>query len=269
MNINDKATPLEDFDNLTRIGASISYKFDGIFEKDQRKTKSTYYLAKVLNTNMTILSLISGSFNGIEGVSDSLDFSSIYSLLRNQLETCNIYWYLIDDYSSEENFVLKLSIFEYHDTISSQIIYNSLFFTEENAEYFKKKEIKQLAEIENSMSFNLLDKNTKKQIINGNKSTIITQFEIIQKRGIASDYFKAYYKIFSTHIHSSPTAIKNLTASKTEKTSEEFEILFMFISLNYVSQFIANMILSVNDLWNLNDLSINDDQFLRDLSNQL
>lgn len=142
-------TLIDDFDNLTRIGASISYMFDGVIEKDQRKTKSTYYLAKVLNTNMTILSIINGSFNGIEGVSNSLDLSSIYSLLRNQLEVCNIYWYLVDDYLDNENFDLKLSIFEYHDTISSQIIYNSLFFSEENQNYFKEKELLQLEYIKN------------------------------------------------------------------------------------------------------------------------
>lgn len=260
---------LDDFDNLTRIGVSISYRFGGLIEKDERKAKSTYYLAKVLNTNMTILSLINGNFNRIEGVSDSLDLSSVFSLLRNQLEICNIYWYLIDDYLDNENFDLKLSIFEYHDTISSQIIYNSLFFTEENEKYFKEKELLQLEDIQSNSYFSLLDNNTKKQIINGNKSTIETQFEIIQKRNIDLKKFKAYYKIFSSHIHSSPTAIKNLTSYKINKFSEEFEIIFMLISLNYVSLFISSMILSVNQLWKLNVLNRKDKQFLETLSNQL
>lgn len=135
-------SPFEMFERLTSIGASISYKFDGIFEENQRKTKSTHYLAKVLNTNMTILSLL----NGITNYSDSLDLSAIYSLLRNQLETCNVYWYLID-YSTNEYLDLKLTILEYHDILSSQIIYNSLLYTEENEKYFKEKEEKQLFEI--------------------------------------------------------------------------------------------------------------------------
>ena len=257
------------FERLTTIGASISYKFDGLFEKDERKAKSTYYLAKVLNTNMTILSLINGGFNGIEGYSNSLDLSAIYSLLRNQLETCNVYWYLIDDYSTNEYLDLKLTILEYHDTLSSQIIYNSLFHTEESEKYFKEKEGKQLIEIKNNSNFELLDNNTKKQILNGNKSTIDTQFEIITKRDIDLKIFKAYYKIFSTHIHSSPTAIKNLTSSKINKDYEEFEIMFMFISLNYISLFIADMILSIVKLWNLNDLNEDHEQLLKFLRNQL
>ncbi|UKB83344.1 DUF5677 domain-containing protein [Chryseobacterium sp. MEBOG06] len=265
----ETTSPFEMFERLTKIGASISYKFDGILEKDKRKNKSTYYLAKVLNTNMTILSLINGSFNGIENYSDSLDLSTIYSLLRNQIETCNIYWYLIDDYSTNENLDLKLTIFEYHDTLSSQIIYNSLFYTEENEEYFKEKEEKQLIEIKNNPNFELLDNNTKKQILSGNKSTIDTQFEIITKRAIDLKIFKAYYKIFSTHIHSSPTAIKNLTSSKINKDHEEFEIMFMFISLNYISLFIADMILSIVKLWNLNDLNKDDEQLLKFLRKQL
>ncbi|WP_346986576.1 hypothetical protein [Chryseobacterium sp. POE27] len=261
MKTTETTSPLEIFEKLTKIGASISYKFDGIFEKDHRKTKSTYYLAKVLNTNMTILSLI----NGTENYSDSIDLSTIYSLLRNQLETCNIYWHLIDDYSTD----LNLLIFEYHDTLSSQVIYNSLFYTEENEKYFKEKEEKQLIEIENNLDFQLLDNNRKKQIINGNRSTIYTQFEIIDKRGIDLRMFKAYYKIFSTHIHSSPTAIKNLVSSKINKDNEEFEIMFLFVSLNYISLFIADMILSVIDLWKINDLKENDKRLLEFLKTQL
>lgn len=267
MKVPETTTPFEIFEKLTLIGASISYKFDGVFEEDQRKTKSTHYLAKVLNTNMTILSLLNGGFNGIENYSDSLDLSAIYSLLRNQLETCNVYWYLIDDYSTNEYLDLKLTILEYHDTLSSQIIYNSLFYTEENEKYFKEKEEKQLIEIKNNPNFELLDNNTKKQILNGNKSTINTQFEIITKREIDLKIFKAYYKIFSTHIHSSPTAIKNLTSSKINKDYEEFEI--MFISLNYISLFIADMILSIVKLWKLNDLNEDDEQLLKFLRNQL
>lgn len=265
MKISETTAPLEIFEKLTTIGAFISYKFDGIFEKDHRKAKSTYYLAKVLNTNMTILSLI----NGAENYSDSIDISTVYSLLRNQLETCNIYWYLIDDYSTNKNLDLKLAIFEYHDTLSSQVIYNSLFFTEENERYFKEKEEKQLIEIENNPYFELLNNNVKKQIINGNRSTIYTQFEIINKRDIDLKIFKAYYKIFSTYIHSSPTAIKNLTFFKINKDNEEFEMIFMIISLNYVSLFIADMILSIVNLWNLNDLNDDDKQFLKFLKNQL
>lgn len=262
-------TPFEDFDNLTRIGAFISYRFDGVFEKNQRKTKSTYYLAKVLNTNMTILNLINESYNGIIEVNDSLDISSIYSLLRNQIETCNIYWYFIDDYSSQEEFNFKLLIYEYHDTVSSQIIYNTLFFTKENEEYFNNKETKQLAEINCNPYFELLNKNIKNQIIKGNKSTILTQFEIIQKRKLDQKKFKAFYKIFSTHTHSSPTAMKNLASSKINNISEDFEIMFMLISLHYISQFVANMILSVIELWELDDINIDDKIFLDNLSNQL
>jgi len=265
MKITKTKTPFEVFEKLTTIGASISYKFDGIFEKDHRKTKSTYYLAKVLNTNMTILSLI----NGTKNYSDSIDLSTIYSLLRNQLETCNIYWHLIDDYSTDKNLDLNLLIFEYHDTLSSQVIYNSLFYTEENEKYFKEKEEKQLIEIENNPDFQLLDNNRKKQIINGNRSTIYTQFEIVDKRGIDLRMFKAYYKIFSTHIHSSPTAIKNLVSSKINKDNEEFEIMFFFVSLNYISLFIADMILSVVDLWNISDLKEDDKRVLEFLKNQL
>lgn len=269
MKPDENFTPFEDFDNLTGIGASISYKFAGVFEKDRRKTKSTYYLAKALNTNISVLKLISDSFNDESDVPNSLDISSIYSLLRNLLEICNIYWYFIDDYSNKENFDLKLSIYEYHDTLSSKIIYNTLFYSIENELHFNKKEFEQLSKIQNNVYYKSLDKNIKNQIIKGNKSMIWTQFEIAEKRGIDIAKFKAYYKIFSAHTHSSPTAMKNLTSLKTNNNSENFEIKFMFLSLNYISKFISNMILSIIELWKLTDINLEDLEFLKKLNKEL
>lgn len=43
----------------------------------------------------------------------------------------------------------------------------------------------------------------------------------------------------------------------------------MFISLNYISLFIADMILSIVNLWDLNDLNEDDEQLLKFLKNQL
>lgn len=267
MKIEDEYTPHYDFVNLTRIGSLISYKFAGIIDEDKRKTKSTHYLAKVLNTNFTILNLISDSLNDSLNdefkLSDSLDISSIYSLLRNQLEVCNIYWYFIDDYTDKNNFELKLLIYEYHDTLSSKSIYDTLIYSKENELYFNKKKTDQLSKILNNAYFNSLKENVKIQIFKGNKCTILTQFEIIEKRSIDIVKFKAYYKLFSTHTHSSPTAIKNLVLMKTDNNFENFEIMFLFLSLDYVSKFISNLILSVIEIWEISYVAKEDLEFLK------
>ena len=246
--MNKKSTVIDDFILITEIGQELSNSFSGITTPDIRKAKSTHYLAKMLNANFTILSLIHRTPYSSKSLSYQ-DNSSIYSLLRNQVEICNIYWYLIDDEYEESLFKLKLSLLEYHDSVSCEKVYNTLFHTKEIEEYYNERKNKHLLDIESSPIFLTLAKSQREQIKKGNISSLYTQFDITQKRCINMDLFKAFYKLFSTHTHSSPTAIKNLVFSHRESSSLEFDGMFFSLSLLYTLSFIAEMILSVGNLW--------------------
>lgn len=263
-----ESTTIEDFVLISEIGQELSNFFKGIQTKNIRKAKSAHYLAKALNTNFSILSLIPGAKPYSCDKLVYQDNSSIYSLLRNQLEICNIYWYLIDEEYDENLFDLKLNLLEYHDTISCQKIYNTLFKSEDNEEYYHERATSQLLNVESNSKFSALNNNQKQQIKKGNVSTLSTQFEIAEKRCINVNQFKAFYKLFSTHTHSSPTAIKNIVVS-TFESSLKFENIFFELSLIYALSFIAEMILSVGKLWEINFRKIDSEQLLIYYSKQM
>jgi hypothetical protein len=63
--------------------------------------------------------------------------------------------------------------------------------------------------------------------------------------------FKAFYKLFSTHTHSSPTAIKNIVANRIYEEGDFIEYIFLDIAFGYVNSYISYLILSVGKLWDI------------------
>lgn len=216
---------VEDFQLISEIGYELSMSFNNVKVGCIRRAKSTHYLAKTINANFAILSLITGNKYSNKKLPNQ-DNSSIYSLLRNQIEICNIYWYLIEDEFNSDLFQLKLDIMEYHDTLSSKKVYGNLFQSNDIQNYYSEKEDIQLQQIQSNSIYLTFDKNLQQQIIKGNKSTLSTQFEITQKRNINIQQFKAFYKLLSTYIHSSPTALKNIVANKAQEM-DELKMLFL------------------------------------------
>lgn len=264
--LNTDKSFVDNFNLITEIGCELSNMFDGLITDDIRKQKATHYLAKAINTNFSILRLLDIDSNKSFSFVDS---SSIYSLLRNQLEICNIYWYLLCENYEGEYFKLKLDLLEYHDSIACQIIYNPLLPTEENKHYFKEKEKQYRLNIESNTKFLELNNDVKKQIIKGNKSTLLTQFEIVERRKFNLEVFKAYYKLFSTHTHSSPTSIKNIVTNKISEDSDFIEFIFLDMSLGYINSFISNLILSVGEIWNIDFRNLDSEKMLKFYANQL
>lgn len=243
-------TVLDDFIVLTEIGCDLSQHFGGLYVQDERKTRSTHYLAKIIDNCFSILKLIPENKYSTEN-EKYLDVSSVLSLSRNLIETSNIFWYLIGEKNSELEFELRTDILKYHDYISMEIIFNQLLFENESANYLNEKKNEYKIKIENNPNFQLLDKNSKNLIVNGKKSTILTQFEIAEKRGINLQDFKAYYKLMSVHTHSSPTAITNLVYTQGVDQQSNIDSIILSLVINYNSYFLATLIKTVTELWEM------------------
>lgn len=244
----EKVTVIEDLELLTEIGSDLSQQFKGVFIEDQKRTKSTHFLAKALENSYSILKLIPDSKYS-EGKQNYIDISSILSLCRNLIELCNIAWYIIEDETSEDEFKLRLDILLYHDYISTEIIFNQLFYDEENEEILRQKAEFYKSKIKENKCFQNLETGTKKLILKGKKSTIFTQFEIVEKRGLYLDDFKAYYKLMSVHTHSSPSSISHLVYNKAQDEESIFGPLITAYLIHYCGSYLASLIKSVTELW--------------------
>ncbi|AUC80243.1 hypothetical protein CW736_13045 [Nonlabens sp. MB-3u-79] len=243
---------LEDFQMLNEIGYNLSRKFNGLNVDDIIKTKSTHLLAKIIDNCFSLLKLIPES--NLDKFKDGyLDFHSTLSLIRNIIEQANNHWYLIVDNTSKEETDLKFFLFDYHDTLSLELIGTNLFFNEETIKFLNDQKVELKLAIENNKVFKSLDKNQQKMILKGKKSSLLTQFEIIEKRGIELEEFKSYYKLMSTSTHSSPTALKILAFKNIndEKNANELTDGLLFMSLYYCCFFLSDLIKSTSKLWGL------------------
>jgi hypothetical protein len=241
---------LLDFQTLNEIGFHLSQKFNGLTVDSLIKTKSTHLLAKIIDNCFTLLKLIPES--NLDKFKDGyLDFHSTLSLIRNIIEQANNHWYLIVDQTSKEESDLKFLLFDYHDTLSLELIRKNLFLDEGTDEFLNEQKTVLQTAIETNTAFKLLDRNKQKMILKGKKSSLLTQFEIAEKRGINLEEFKSYYKLMSTSTHSSPTSLKILAFENINDSKKPNELTegLLFMSLNYCCFFLADLIKSTSDLW--------------------
>lgn len=258
-------TVLDDFIILTEIGCDLSQHFGGLYVDDEKKTRSTHYLAKTIDNCFSILKLIPENKYSTEN-HKYLDTSSVLSLSRNLLETSNIFWYLIAEEISEFEFELRLDILKYHDYISMEQIFNQILFENESADYLNQKKNEYKMKIENNSNFQSLDKNSKNFILSGKKSTLLTQFEIAKKRGIDINDFKAYYKLMSVHTHSSPTAITNLVYTQGIDQGSNIDNIILSMIISYNSYFLADMIKTITELWDMKFAKVKSKQLVEKYS---
>ena len=243
---------LLDFQKLNELIYHLSKSFIGKNNDDLIKIKSTHLIAKITDNCFSLLKLIPNS--NLDKFKDNyLDIHSTLSLIRNIIEQANIYWYLIIDNTSKEESELKQLLFDYHDALSLEFISLNLFLDNNTTQNSNEQIVELKTAIETNSAFKLLDKNTQKMILQGKKNSLLTQSEIVKKRGINLDEFKSYYMLMSTSTHSSPTSLRILAFEKNgdnEKPNVLSEGL-LFMSLHYCSFFLADLIKTTVKLWKL------------------
>ena len=89
----------------------------------------------------------------------------------------------------------------------------------------------------------------KRNIIKGRKSSILSQVEIAEKRGMNVGEFNGIYKLLSNHVHSTPSSIRSVVYARRD--SKEMDLVFTGLILNYVASLLANMIWTIGEMWGI------------------
>jgi len=258
---------ISDFEYLVEIANDLSQQFEGISTKNQRKAIATQILAKAVPNCISLLKLIPESkFCLIE---DNLDFASVASLIRNLIELANVHWYIAVEELSQEEQAFRLLLFNYHDSYSLKSIAQSLHLNKEDIEYLDNEMKDLIAEIEKNAFYLTLEKNSQKLILKGRKNSSMTQFQIVEKRGIDLDEFKGYYMLLSVHTHSSPTAIKQKVYERLNEQDGTMDRIFTLLLLNYSSKFLADLIRTTGNMWDLKIANIHSESIVIKYSDML
>jgi hypothetical protein len=236
---------IDDFDFITEIAYDLSQQFDGAQTDDRKKKISTYYLAKVVPECMSLLRVLPGSrFTATE---ELFDFPSFCSISRSIIEASNLHWYYCIESTDEEASNFRFYLYDFHDNKSTMQM--SKFFDGEeiglNSLQVRCDDLK--AKIKQSDKFKLLLPEVQRQILKGRKCSDKNQTEISESRGLNVDTFNGIYKILSTNIHSTPSAISAIVHSRIH--GKELHEAFAGLILSYVASFVADMVRTIGEIW--------------------
>ncbi len=251
----------EKFELLTEIATDLSIQFHGLNTDCRRKRISTYYLVKLVHTCWSLNKLLPSSKE------DFLDFPSIATVCRNIIELTNLCWYYCIENLSESESEFRFLLYDFHDLTALNAIYNKLSFELDEPQKLDQEKEDLKSVIIKHQQFNILNEAEKKQVIKGRKATLLNHFQIIEKRDININYFHGFYKLMSTHTHSTATSI-NLVLNTRLNTSEMDEA-FLELTVNYTSGFIAEMILEIGSIWDIDFAKNESKEFIEFYASQL
>tara|TARA_R110002074_G_scaffold349634_1_gene520395 strand:- start:182521 stop:183321 length:801 start_codon:yes stop_codon:yes gene_type:complete len=237
---------VKDFDFITEIAYDLSQQFDGVETEGKRKKLSTYYLAKIVPSCTSLINILP---NSDKKKVDFVDFSSISSLCRNLIEGANLHWYYCIDEAEKTEIDFRFTLYEYHDATTMLRIANYLGFSAEDISYLENRRTMLRTDLESSEIFSSLEQEARRQIIKGRKCSLLSQAEIAFERKLDMDEFNGIYKLLSNHVHSTPTSIKDTVHRQIH--GSEMEEVFSGLILSYSACFLADMVKSIGEIWEL------------------
>lgn len=255
---------VSNFELITEIGYDLSQKFDGVDTNNRRKKVSTYYLAKIVPECMSLLKILPWSQLSKD---DIFDFSSFCSLSRNIIEGSNLHWYYCIDEVGEAEVDFRFMLYDYHDNTTIYKLGEFLGDTPEELSGIEAKRKNIRVRLEANPIFGALGDEARRQIIKGRKCSHLSQAEIAIRRGLDVDFFNGVYKLLSSNVHSTPSAIRSIVHAR--RSGRELEEAYTGLLLTYVPSFVAHMINAIGKMWGLEFAINGSEEIVRNYSGLL
>lgn len=252
------------FELIVEIGYDLSQKFDGVDTDNRRKKVSTYYLAKIIPECMSLLKILPWSRLSKD---DIFDFSSFCSLARNIIEGSNLHWYYCVDEIGEAEVDFRFMLYDYHDNTTIYRLGEFLGDSPEELSGIEAKRKNIRIQLEANPIFCALDEAARKQIIKGRKCSHLIQAEIAKRRGLDVDFFNGVYKLLSSNVHSTPSAIRSIVHARV--FGRDLEEAYTGLLLTYVPSFVAHMINEIGKMWGLQFALNGSEEIIRNYSDLL
>jgi len=168
------------------------------------------------------------------------DLFSVFSLARNFVETYLMLWYIGVDNISDDECKLRLEILNYHLNSEKYKLYKEFGTDAESLKDFEQMLPKIKEEISNNPLFShlVLDKNKRKQILNGTEAKYLSNHEIIDKADFVAYEFKPFYRFFSNHTHSMPFAVFSLNDERGSGKRNRTEVQYFDMALDFVTKYL-------------------------------
>jgi len=203
---------------------------------------------KMCVTGMSIFVLSPNSEVATEKI-EHWDFSSLFSLTRNLMESYQTLFYLCIDKITDNERKARRKLFNLHDYYSRKKLFS---FTSEPIE---DKDIEELVirELKETEYFKNLPEKQQQHFLKGEHSFFISREDIEEKTGTNRDDFKFIYKLLSSNTHTFPMGFYRMMDGERgtgvrSKTEVAYSSYALYISSHYLVEATKNMLVFFPDI---------------------
>jgi hypothetical protein len=197
----DYQAALNRFTNAVESAIVSSHKAAGI-DAGPRRFWGSVLFTRVCTISVSILWLCPRSKVNTDGT--HWDFGSIASLARNLFECALQLFYLAIEPLSEDEWLARLKVMQLHDCLERFRMFRAFDPNDPQLKMFEEQANELRAILEKNLYFVTLSEKLQKNLLKGERSSIITQDEILQRMGEFDEGTRGYYRFLSSHAHSFP-----------------------------------------------------------------
>jgi len=199
----DYKKSLDTFDQVVSAMTAFSQGSGGIPSPSSRHYWASVILTRLASSGVSLLLLLPRNRLSIVAF-ENWDFSAVASLTRNICECCFLYYYLCADKIGNEEWYCRWNIFNLHDCLRRLKLFKCIGSSPEKLEKFENQANELRSRLLANSYFNSLPEKIQKDCLKAKKLYLITQDDILEKMGFDSQVFRAFYILWSSHVHNFP-----------------------------------------------------------------
>lgn len=159
---------------------------------------------RLCTTGISILWLCPRSHVNPDGV--HWDFSSIATLTRDLLECQLMFYYVAIEPVGEDEWRARLRVMQLHDCMDRLRMFRDFNPLDEKLPRIEQQANELRAQLSNNAYFAGLPESLRRELLKGDRASVLTQDEILQRMGGFEQRTRGYCRFLSAHTHSFPLA---------------------------------------------------------------
>ncbi|MEN8191861.1 MAG: methionyl-tRNA formyltransferase [Bacteroidota bacterium] len=218
--MNDYLKTIKEYEQLSNKCIELSSNTSNRKVKTWREEYASHIFAKLTMHSIAITKFLPNTkLYEIPSNFKIWDLSSLAVIVRALIETYNIFYYLIIDEVDESEKEFRYIIWHLHSESERLRMLKSIGSTNSAIPEIEN-EIRQLKEklLENEYYIAKTDSKQKAKLRKGEIGFDKTSTQISESAGISKNYYRAIYKDLSSHIHTFPFSIKQISVFKAGDT---------------------------------------------------
>jgi len=224
------------FETLTLAACRISHH-SGDRRADGKAWWATVLFTRLCTIAVSILKITPHS-SYFDRNLDNWDFGSVAALVRNVLECYFTFFYLSVEEVPDEEWKARITIMHLRDNISRLDLFRALDPNVDSSGYDKHTADLHSRLASNTFFMSLPEKQ-RLHFLKGQSALMLSQDEILLRMKEDVPNFRAMYRLFSAHVHSTPLAFYRTGEKDRGRGLEnEVEKAYIGIALDFVSHYV-------------------------------